>query len=500
MPTELPGTLRTYTRDQIRDKYLRDYRLRDPDAETGPGTQPYKDASTLADQLVVLHYDAVVIANGTTDENSAGEWLEKRGAAAGVQRGDATGGSGFVTVSASAGGGFIAENVEIRHKKTRLRFKCTVGKTYQDGEQVPIIGIDTGPATNLAPGEVMEWTSPPVGIGPTALVFEQSDRSGLTGGRDRQDDPEYRASIQERRANPPASGNDAAYQEAVRRTPGIGIQQVFTYPAIKGAGTTGIAFTLRPARPGAARRPNAAQLALVEANLKAQFPGDDGIFLCQLLGQAVSVVLRVTWAKSAAGWLDSPPWPAYASPAVKVAAAPSPTATSFRLYTTASSPPDAQVGQTIAFYNPATGKFVRKRIGAVTKSVSGGETRWGITATTTNNASDTSYVPVAGQLASPWSDSLDLAAAPVIAHFDGLGAGEQLATFHDPGRRQRRQPEGQNVWPYAITNRVLNRVFDLSAISDATLAEPTVPHVATVGTPGVLAYLLELSDLAIQPQ
>ncbi|WP_129574644.1 MULTISPECIES: hypothetical protein [Sorangium] len=95
---------------------------------------------------------------------------QKRGAAAGVQRGDATGGSGFVTVSAS--GGFIAEDVEIRHKKMKLRFKC----------------------------------------------------------------------------------------------------------------------------PGAARRPNAAQLALAEASLEAQFPGDEGIFLGQLLGQAVSVVLRVTWA------------------------------------------------------------------------------------------------------------------------------------------------------------------------------------------------------------
>ncbi|WP_437818306.1 hypothetical protein [Sorangium sp. So ce1078] len=98
---------------------------------------------------------------------------QKRGAASGVQRGDATGGSGFVTVSASAGGGFIAEDVEIRHKKMKLRFKC----------------------------------------------------------------------------------------------------------------------------PGAARGPNAAQLALAEANLEAQFPGDEGIFLGQLLGQAVSVVLRVTWAK-----------------------------------------------------------------------------------------------------------------------------------------------------------------------------------------------------------
>lgn len=495
---ELPGVLRVFTRDEIRDKYLRDNTLRDPDAQVGPGSQPYVDASTFADQMVLVGYNAVVISNGTTDANSAGTWLDQRGAGAGVPRGEATGASGFVTITASAGGTLIAEGKEIRHKASRLRFQCSVTATYLDGAQVPVIGIDTGPETNLAAGEAMEWTAPPIGCGPTAIVFEQSDGTGLTGGRDAQLDPEYRAEIQLQRANPKASGNDAAYQQAVLSTPGIGIQAAFTVPAIKGPGTTGVMFTLRPATPGAGRRPNAAQLSFVENNLKIQFPGDDGIFMCQLLAQPTTVIFGVTWSKAASGWADTTTWPPYiASDPVVVDNAVAITPTSFRL-TTGTLTTTPQVGQTIAFYDGTAGRFRQKRIGAVAVVVAG--LSWDITCDTTNNASDTSYTPVDGQIASPWSESLNVLVTPILLHLDGLGPGEQVPTFFDPGTRQRRQPESPAAWPHVLTNRLLTGLFGVAAVGDIVLLEPAVPHATTIGTPGVLSYLQELGDLAVFEQ
>lgn len=501
MADQLPGEVIVRTRDEIVAEYLQDYRIRDPDAATEPGTQPYIDATTFADQQMLVYYDALVISNGTQDRTSTGTWLEKRGEAVGVARGEAVGASGFITIVASTGGGFIAEGTECRHKSTRLRFKCTVSKTYINGDEVPITGIDTGPATNLKAGEILEWTNPPVGIGPTATVFQNSDGSGLTGGRDKQDDAEYRDSIAERRANPPASGNDAEYQDAIRNIKGIGIQQPFTYPAIRQPGTIGIAFTLRPATPGASRIPNAAQLAQVEADLRAAFPGDDGIFMCSLVAQSLTVVLRVTWAGTATGWADVTPWPPYLSTTVKVSSAATPTATTFTLYTlTALSPPNPAVGNTIGLYNPSTGLFVRKRILTSTMSTSGAQTRWAIVVDTTNNASDTGYTPVAEQVVSPWSDSLDLVAPAVIEHIDGTGPGEQVSTFYDPGTRQKRQPTSPASWPHQITNRILAPIFDLPSILDVILAEPTVPYSTTVGTPGVESYLFQLGDLAIMKQ
>jgi uncharacterized phage protein gp47/JayE len=496
----LPGELLLFTREQHRQNYLRDYRLVDPNAETGPGTQPDNDASTLADQLVVVGHNAQVIANGTTDEFSSGEWLERRGAAIRVEWGEATGASGYAVIGASTGGGYIDEGVVFRHKTSRLRFQCAVADTYVDGDLVPVIGIDTGAETNLGPGEVLELPNPPEGIYPTATVFEAGDGTGLTGGHARQTPEEYREELRRRRAEPPASGNDAEYQEAVRKTPGLAVQQVFTYPAIRGPGTTGIAFTLRPARPGGSRIPNDAQLAIVEARLKALFPADDGIFVCALLDDPVSVALEVKWAPTAAGFVDTSPWPPPLSDPVRVSSSATPTATTFRLYTTAVSPPAPAVGQTIAFYNAASGRFVRKRIRTVSASVVGSETRWAITCDTTNNVSDTSFVPVAEQMASPWSGSSNLVAASVVSQFDRLGPGEQVSTFYDSGRRQKRQPETSAEWPNEITNRLISPIFSISAVSDVELTSPEIPHVTTVGTPGVESYLMSLSDLAILKQ
>lgn len=500
MTNQLPGTLRLPSRDTVVAKFLRDYRLKHGDAETTPGTQPYIDAQTAADVVAAIYYDAQVIANGTQDSTSEGVWLERRGEALGAPRGEATGGSGFVTISASSGGGFIDAGIELRHKATRLRYKCIVADTYDDGDEVPIEGIDTGPATNLAPGDVMEWTSPPVGIGSTATVFENSDGTGLTGGRDEQNDPEYRDAIAERRANPPASGNDAAYQAAIIAVRGLGIQQGFTYPCIKGPGSTGIAFTMRPASPGASRIPNAAQLALVEADLKAQFPGDDEIFVCALLDQFVYVVLRVTWKSTAAGWADITPWPPYLSPTVRVFNSPLPTPLVFTLYTSATTPPNPVVGQTIGFYNRTTGKFLHKRIGAVSTSVVGSDTRWAITCDTTNNASDTSFTPTVNDRVSPWSDSLNLVAPAVIAHFDETGPGEQVGTFYDAGIRQKRQPESPAAWPHELSERMMIPVFGVDAVARLSVAEPAFPYATTVGTPGVESYLFSLFNLAILSQ
>jgi uncharacterized phage protein gp47/JayE len=497
--TELPGSLRIYTRAERKEKYLRDYRLRNPDAQTGPDTEVDIDAATFADQAMIEGYNAQVIANGTTDQNSSGEWLAQRGVEAGVDIGEATGASGFVTIQASTGGGLINEGRELKPKGSQLRFKCLVTNVYADGDEVSIGGIDVGVATNIDAGTVMIWTNPPDGIYPTAVVFEQSDGSGLTGGRERQTEPEYRDTIADRRANPPASGNDAEYQKAARKTPGIGIQQAFTWPAIAGPGTTGVGVVLRPARPGATRVPNETQRALVEAHLKAQFPGDDGIFLIEFLEQPVAVVLKATWSVNASGWADTQPWPVYLTPTVRVKSTPAPTATVFTLYTITGAT-DPIAGQTIGLYNRSTGLFVRKRILSVVTTIAGPETRWAITCETTNSASDTSYTPIAEQLISPWSDSLDTMTPDVNTYIDGLGPGEMVAVFYDPGTRQKRQPESPGAWPHQITTRVLAPLFKLPSISSVVLVEPTDPYETEVGVPGVEAFLLTLGDLAVLPQ
>ncbi len=494
-----PSAIVVEARDASRDKYTRDYSIRQPAADVGPGTQPHLDASTHADQMMVLYNDATVIGTQTNVRGTFGPALDKLGAEEGTPRAAASGGSGFASVSASVGGGAILTGDALEHEPTGLRFKAVSGGTFTDGAAVSIIGIDTGPATNLAAGTVLKWVNGGrPGIGPNVTILAQSDGSGLSDGADAQSDEQYQDAIIEARTNPPAAGNDAAYQAAVKKTPGLAVEECFPYPAIKGPGTTAIAFTLRAATAGGSRIPNTTQLALVEANLVASFPADDGIFVCAILPQLVPVAFEISWAKGAQGWADFAPWPPYIpGDTVNVDGAVTPTATSCRL-TTGTATTTPQVGQTIGFFNTAGGTFVRKRILTVVVVVA--TKSWTLTFDPANNASDTSYTPVADQMASPWSESLPLIVAPIQSYFKGLGPGEQVSTFFDAGLRQRRSPSSLTAFSSTITNRLVRPVQDIPAVGDAVLLVPAIPFETTVGTPAVSSNLIELGDAAAFPE
>jgi len=486
----------TYTRDEHKRRYLRSLKLYVPDADVGPGTLVDAEAASHADSCVVLYYN--VKANGRDQDLvlATGQKLLNKAKAVGIDgKLPATGARGFVIVQASPTGGTIPEKAELRYVAKGLRFRCTVTDLYLPGDPCPIEGIDTGDDTNLPAGTILEWTGSPAGINSQAEVVEQADGSGLSGGHPEESDQELIDRIIARQANPPASGNDADYQDAVRKTPNVPVAGVWTYPAIDGPGTTAIVFTVRASTPLGSRFPNAAQIAAVENHLKAQFPGDDGFFVCTLIAQPTNVVFRARWTKAAHGWVDAVPFPEYdpAGPAT-VLALPAPTTTSVTL-ASAVAITDPVVGQTIGFYDKTTGKFFRKRIATVAIDVAGQQ--WTLTFEATNAASDTTYTPLAGQLPSPWSDSLQLLVTPFASYFASLGPGEQVATFFDEGTRQKRQPESPDASPSTISSRDIENAPPRATVGDLNLIAPVTPFGTTTGVPGVLSYLLTLGEIAV---
>jgi hypothetical protein len=154
-----------------------------------------------------------------------------------------------------------------------------------------------------------------------------------------------------------------------------------------------------------------------------------------------------------------------------------------------------QVAQTLALYNLGAGVFQRKKILTVTPVTAGRS--WDLTFDTTNNASDL-YVPVPGQLVSPWSDSLNQLPGTVVTYMLGLGPGEQFATFPDPGVRGRREPESPVSWPSTLGNAdLVGAIKAAPPVSDVVLRLPSqLPYPTPVGVPGVSAYLFMLGDLA----
>jgi len=112
--------------------------------------------------------------------------------------------------------------------------------------------------------------------------------------------------------------------------------------------------------------------------------------------------------------------------------------------------------------------------------------------------SDTDFIPTIGDLVSPWSDSLDAMAEPIIVAFGKLGPGEQVSTFPDPGYRQRRAPSSPAEWPSVLTNKtLLDDLFNIPQVQDASIVLPSsIPYATTVGTPGISVNLLKLGGLA----
>lgn len=494
---DLPGTLILPKRDQERDRWLRDYGFHDTASQTGEGTQPFIEGSTMADFVMPLYADVGTLGDAMDPTKIGGALLKTQAEADGVFKPQAVGGSGSLLGETSAGGSMIFAGDECTAQS--LRFQCVQTRLYFTGDQIPIQGIDTGPNTNLRAGTVVTWTSPRPGCVQDNVVFEQVDLTGLTGGRNEATDEEYRQLWIEEKQNRAASGNDAEVQQVAEKAAGVVVQKAFTYPCILGPCTTAVAFTLKPDNSGSSRIPNPTQIASVIAAVMGQMPADEGIFPVTLIAQNTDLCINVSWADNAAGWSDFVIWPPYKPSTTQAVVVQSSTdAFNFILKTANgdySGMPSPVPGQNLGFYDQTNAVFCRKRILTVT-----GTGPWTIVCDTTNSVSDSSYIPVASTRAMPWSDSLQDLVVELQGYFQGFGPGEQVTSFFDQGKRQRRQPESQKNYPSVVTNKGLELAFDgVDAVFDASVNEPTLPYRTNVGTPGVTSYLIELAQISAFP-
>ncbi len=516
---KLPGDVPTTTRDREIERHKRAFRLRVPGGDTGDGSQADVDARVASDIVMPLYAVAGICNDNTVLERARSKAIDQWGEREGVgPRNPAQGGAGTIAIKASPGGGTLLDTNELRHKSSGLRFKVITTDHYNDGDPCGIVGKDTGPATNLPAGSQLEWTSPPPGIADTALVLADSSGRGLSGGADKETDDNYKARIQHEKQNRAASGNDAEYQLTAEATPNVAVQKAFTIPCWFGPGTTCVICTVRPAHPGGSRAPSSLQMALVEAHVVGEFPADDGSSYGLIVNEPADVTYSIDWTEGTTSWADRVQWPPFyaASPpsgpgAVQVSAAAS--ATVFTLSTSNSVYGGARqpaAGQTIGFYDRVNFAFKRKRILSVT-----GTGPWVVTCDTTNNASDTGFVPEVGQRAMPWADALNSIlftpgkeadgtqeAVPdsgVLAYFDKLGPGEQFASFYDDGVRQRRQPRPPKLWPFELTTRGLIEAVTADTVQDVDVLEGD-GLTPTVGVPGVLSNILLLRWLAVFPE
>ncbi len=489
----LTGDFYTPTREQIVDQYQRDFKFRQPAARVGDGSLAFIRGNVIADTLLPVYADAASIANdvGLDDKSTAGldKELERIGA---PPRFSAIGGSGYVTIVASAGGATIFEGDELRDPQSGLRFQCVATKRYFDGEEVPIEGIDTGDQTNLPAGTVLTWTSKRPGVAQKCTVFALPNGLGLEGGRGEETNAEVIDRIKAAKAVPPAAGNDAEVQRFVAQTPGVPVQAVFTYPALYGPGTTAYAFTLAPATAGASRSPNAVQMAATRAYAIGKLPKDDNIIDMLVIEVPTDLMLRVRWSPGSVGWLDAVQWPPFVGGGINTMKVTSVTdALNFEV-TTPTVPVVPQVGSTFAFFDTLSKTFKRKRV--LSSSVVSPFVL-GIVCDPSNGASDLDFVPAIGDTPCPYSESLDGLVAPVLEAFAGLGPGELFDPFFDEGLRQKRSP-APPAWPSELSSKSFRALDEITSASTVLIVDPTIPFPTPVGTPGVSVNLLVLGKLS----
>lgn len=493
MPIDkLTGTFTLKTRDQDRNDWLESFSFRVPDADVGKDSQPWVDASVSADARAPMWALAGKLADATNWRSATGDTLSEYATQYGRPRQGASGGSGYVICEGATGGGFITAGALGVYRPTGEQFSVTTSGLYLPGDLIPIQGVSTGPQTNVPAGATIQWVSPPPGILGSAKVFENTDGSGISGGANEETDDELVAALEQLFAEPASSGNTAEIIQFVEKLKGIAIQKAFVYPCITGPGVYCVVFTMRPTTAGASRLPNGTHIALVDAALRAQFPGDDGVMVATVLDDLVTPMVKVRWRTDITDWADNAPWPNYAVTPVVVSGAATPTESSARLSNCTVAP---TVGKTIAFYDTTTSTFKPKRI--LTVSLVSGTT-YDVTFDLTGGASDPSFVPATGAIVSPWAAGMGIVVEPLLNYVDKQGPGEQVASFVDPGVRQRRDPEpNPSVWPSSISNAILDGIFPL--VTDAVLVAPSTPDGTAVGTPGLLSYVHRVSDIGIFP-
>ncbi len=516
---DIPEDLILPTRDQLeaigRNAWLTRHDEARPDEplDIGPGTEPYALSRSVVDVVQPVLYNAAVLGKATTVRGTFGERLELRAFELGLDgRRSATPSTGFIQATSIAPGGSNIEEGDILvHRPTQTRFEVVTTKLYLDQEYIPIRALEEGPNTNLAAGAMLFFANQRPGCSESALVVAQNDGSGtlvgLSGGREIETDEELQERIIDAQANPPAAGNNAEIIREVERTPGVPVQKAWVISAWGGPGTNCVLFTLRPAPDTGSRLPNAVQIGLVEANLRAAFPADFSLNVGTLIAVPTTLAVSVTWRASVNGWVDPIPWPIYDKIGsdeflVKVDAAPAPTTSTMRVSNvgtgTYPTPPTPQQGQTISVFDLATRSFKIKRIASV--SVVTPDVTWDLAFDMANGASD-SFVPSAGQLVSPWSTSLNLLPTDILSYFTKLGPGEQFSVFYDDGQRRRRTPRSPDEWPSVLTNvSLVSTIVNTKAVVDAEVLIPSTPFATPVGVPGVSAKLLQFEDIGVYPQ
>lgn len=434
------------------------------------GTERWLTFDAVANQLALVHANERAREDATMPDTSTSADLERLCAIVGITRSAGAGAQGAVTVSCS-GATSIAAGQELTGPNNK-RYKTISTTLVNDGDPVNVIGIDVGKATDLPPGSVMTWVSPPPLCATTAAVSS----SGLVNGTEADTDAKLRSRLLKKLREPQNGGNWSHYRDWAENA-SAGVEGAYVYPALQGPATVHVAVTV----PGTAennysRIGTAALLSTVALEVVKNAPDHAHNVFTLVSHSNLSLGIELGLPEPVpngpgGGWRDvsTSRWPV-SGPFCKVASITSPTIFSISANNT------PVVGAQIMFFQSSTLKFAFAKVLAYS-----GAGPYTVTIDT-----PLSGVTV-GDYVSPACEKADEYAKALLEYVASLAPGEKSsdATVLLRATRKPRKdvaPSGVTTKPLVTLQNLGVTSADFAAINELAPVYPVEPPVPSVPT------------------
>jgi baseplate J-like protein len=474
-PTQPLYTYFSKSNTQIRDDMLRTYKnglitLGISQPNIGPKSDTYLRFTAVGNEIAVVQSNAIIQADATMPDTAGGANLDRWLKIVGLSRRPATGAYGNVTAPSSlaVGSGVLVPNLAQLVDGVGQRFQVQIGGTYVVNAAgnlvVPIIGLDTGKATNHGNGDTLKWVVAPPSCSAAVTVGALGGTDGLSNGFDSEvglDEPP-RQRLFAVFQNPWKGGNASQLVSWAQGSSPI-VQAGFAYPAFIGPSTGAVVVTGAPQTSGtltSSSKSRALPSTLINGTVAPYVQGLAPEHSLLIASASVdqpadlAILLSLPSASTASppgpggGWLDGTPWPSSIGGAAPVKVTAVSSSTSFTV--NATTPPNVGVSH-IAFISPLTWQLYP----ATVIAVSGTSGAYVLTV-------DTPMVGIApGNYIFPQSANQATYFSAVLQAFSTLGPGEWLPSTSQLFGRAFRHPPQAISWPYNLDARFLKQIISV---------------------------------------
>ena len=455
---------------------------------------------------------AIWFADQVRPERAASDYLQKYHGALWLPDGmlPATGGSGHVTATGSAGTIYVGSSAvgdpgaNIAHDPAGYRYQVLSTAQIAIGQTsiaLNFIGVDTGDRTNPPAGTELTWDNPPLGSDPTCVVLED-----FNGGFNAETDADFAKRILRRIRHKPGAGNAAQFRLWAEQS-SVAVETAFVYPCAFHSGS--VLVVVAQKRGSAvgpwARLASVGTLAAVTSFLvpprSPVVPHGNHVLVVSVEAMPDDIALRLGMPKgSSGGWRDVNPWPVY-SPTYPFGTRVTAVADALHFTIQNDQPlPGAPLSganvPSMAIWHIQTGEFVTLDVASV---ASAGANLWAVTL---NNAP--AYGVNVSDVVSPVNERADIIASALIGYFDSLGPGEGVLATDTRYVRAARFPRPDQEYPVRAGQTMITALDEVlgGALTDASLdfIVYDTPHIPTSDSELALGTaLLTLGHVGIYP-